>query len=207
MFHSQQLRLVLRGSNRNVLIRVLCQVWEACLDLQPQACFSSTFWWHFDLQVSLALISFCVTSGEAQVEKRVGKCAAQWTSVPSIPGPPASRIPPQVPLWSLWPSWWEEHRFVCLFLNFIQVDVYSTCSVHPLVLSLSIMSVILIFCMHQFQAYCTVIQIQVITKYWASFHVLYSGSLLLICFIYSSVCMLIKLLNYIIYMTTSYFIL
>ena len=144
MFHSQQLRLVLRGSNRNVLIRVLCQVWEACLDLQPQACFSSTFWWHFDLQVSLALISFCVTSGEAQVEKRVGKCAAQWTSVPSIPGPPASRIPPQVPLWSLWPSWWEEHRFVCLFLNFIQVDVYSTCSVHPLVLSLSIMSAIYI---------------------------------------------------------------
>ena len=119
---------MLRGSNRNVLIQVLCQVWEACLDLQPQACFSSTYRWHFDLQVSLALISFCVTSGEAQAEERVGKCAAQWTSIPSIAGPPASRIPPQVPPWSLWPQQlplsWEQHRFVRLFLTFTQVDGY-----------------------------------------------------------------------------------
>ena len=139
---------MLRGSNRNVLIQILCQVWEACLDLQPQACFSSTYRWHFDLQVSLALISFCVTSGEAQAEERVGKCAAQWTSIPSIAGPPASRIPPQVPPWSLWPQQlplsWEQHRFVRLFLTFTQVDIYSACSVRPLVLLLSVASAVCI---------------------------------------------------------------
>ena len=105
-------------------------MWEACLELEPQASFSSTYRWHFDLQVSPALISFCVTSGEAQAEKRVGKCAAQWTCIASTPGPPASCTPPQVPLGSFWLqqlplSWWEQQRFVSLLLNFIQVDIYT----------------------------------------------------------------------------------
>ena len=43
---SQQLHLVLSDNSRNVLIQVLCQVWEACLDLQPQTCFSSTYQEH-----------------------------------------------------------------------------------------------------------------------------------------------------------------
>lgn len=43
---SQQLHLVLSDSSRNVFIQVLCQVWEACFDLQPQTCFSCTYQGH-----------------------------------------------------------------------------------------------------------------------------------------------------------------
>lgn len=107
---------MLRGSNRNVLIQVCARCGKHAWTYSPRPAFLAHTEWHFDLQISLALILFCVTSGEAQVEKRVGKCAAQWTSILSIhlgPQHPASLLRCPVVLWSQQlPLLWEQHQFV-----------------------------------------------------------------------------------------------
>lgn len=121
-----------------MLIQVLWQVWEACLDLQPRPAFLAHTGDILTSKYLLVISVLFVTSGEAQVEKRVGKCAAQvnihsehtWAPAsPSLlrcPGPsgPSSY------------HYLENSMVVGLLLTFTQVDIYSACSVCPLVLSL-----------------------------------------------------------------------